>query len=541
MLLTIVSHLITVSGQLYVLVVVEDDLVLAGADGDGLAVLIDRRAAGNSNGAFGHGSIEGLTGNRLGLLDGSSGAVPVVVDSVAQVRTLGVGDRYLHVVGGHGAGDNSLVSGVAVDGGGGDVVGVVEGHTLRMIIGSCAALSVDIVNGQVKDVLLIEHLDDVFTLGYADGQRQVCCLFQRIAVGALIGVRIDLAAEGGLVGLGHQSILHIVDIVLHGVVVLVDRPLGVQVVGAVLVHASGIISGEGSALVVFPTSEGVAGARGQTKCGVIRDRDPGVVDLGVRDIGLVGIEVAVIGDGHSGRPAAPPGVQIHVAGDLDGTVGIVRLTLAVSAGVPAQEDLVAVGEAVVVHRGKDVLGIDHRIVGNGCVGCGVSVIGHRVPAAVADLGVQVVILVDLGAEVEGGAVLLHPTQEGLAFRQRESRHFIAADGAVLGNLGEGLENSAIHTMHCHLVGGSHPLGVQGNVVGGHGLAGEVVSLAGAFLAGVPTGKDIIRLFTGESLGGVIDIRDGLLELLGDSMLIRAIAHKHDVVAVAVIEEFSAII
>ena len=117
---------------------------------------------------------------------------------------------------------------------------------------------------------------------------------------------------------------------------------------------------------------------------------------------------------------------------------------------------------------------------------------------------------------------------------------LIGDGITLAD-GDLVKLGAILIIHRHRVGGSHPLGVQGNVVGGHGLSGEVVSLAGAFLAGVPTGKDIIRLFTGESLGGVIDIRDGLLELLGDSMLIRAIAHKHEVVAVAGVIELGLVV
>ena len=466
------------------------------------------------------------------------------MDGVAQVSALGVGDSLDHVFSGHGAFHNSLVSLVAVDGGGGDVVGVVEGHTLRMIIGSCAALSVDIVNGQVKDVLLIEHLDDVFTLGYADGQRQVCCLFQRIAVGALIGVRIDLAAEGGLVGLGHQSILHIVDIVLHGVVVLVDRPLGVQVVGAVLVHASGIISGEGSALLVFPTSEGVALTRGQTGGAVILNRDLTVVGDIFYHLGLVSAEVAVIGDTDSGSLVAPLGVQRHIAGDLHGTVGIVRLTLAVSRGVPAQEDHVAVFEAVAHDGGLGALGVLLGVGHGAGSASGIGIVGHRVTGAVAHLGVQVIVHGDLGARIEGQTTIDRPAQEAVASIERELillRRQPVGDGITLAD-GDLVKLGAILIIHRHRVGGSHPLGVQGDPLRGHGLAGEVVSITGAFLAGVPTGKDI-TVFTFRSgvmlIVGVARNAGLILYRLGLNGFTTA--DEHEVIAVAVIEELSAII
>ena len=324
----------------------------------------------------------------------------------------------------------------------------------------------------------------------------------------------------------------------------VGGPLGVQVIGHLVIHTGESASGKGSAGAVslgVPTSEGVAGARGQTQRVVIGgNRDLTVVGDTIYRLGLVRGEVAVIGDTDSGRLVAPPGVQIHVAGDLDGTVGIVRRAGAVILGVPAQEDLVAVGEAVVVHRGKDVLGIDHRIVGNGCVGCGVAVIGHRVPAVVAYLGVQVIILVDLGAEAEGRAVLLHPTQEGLAFRQLEVGYDITADGAVLGNLVKGIVNAAIHIIHRYRVGGSHPLGVQGDGLGGHGLAGKLIGIALAQLVVVPTGKDITFLAHRGS-GRVVDIRDGLLELPGNGLLLSTIVHEHDVIAVAGVIEFGPVV
>ena len=468
------------------------------------------------------------------------------MDSVAQVRTLGVDDRYLHVFSGHGAGDNSRVSGVAVDNGRVDAVRIAKGHRSRIIIGNCAALSVDIVNGQVKDVLLIEHLDDVFTLVHADGQRQVFNLVKRIASGALILVRIDLAAEGGLVGLGHRIILHIVDIVLHGVVVLVDRPLGVQVIGLRDIHTGESASVKGSAGAVslgVPANEGITGALGQIQCVVSFDRDLGVVGNGGRGLGHVGTEVAVIGDTDSRRLVAPLGVQRHIAGDLHGTVGIVRLAGAVGLGVPTQEDLGVVGEAVALDGGLGALGVLLG-VGHGA-GAAVGIVGHRVTGAVAHLGVQVIVHGDLGARIEGQTTIDRPAQEAVASIERELELSfqlgqLIGDGITL--LDNNLANLVVVLIiHRYRVGGSHPLGVQGNVVGGHGLAGEDEGVTGALLVGVPTVKDVVRLFTGESLGGVINIRDGLLELLGDSMLIRAIAHKHDVVAVAGVIELGLVV
>ena len=398
----------------------------------------------------------------------------------------------------------------------------------------------------------LQHQRAVGSDGAGENVVSVVCVERVLTV--LLGLLVGIGdGDGGVGGAGARlgftggaGIRAVIVLIIELNLVRgigVGGPLGVQVIGLRDIHTGESASGKGSAGAVslgVPTSEGVAGARGQTKCGVIRDRDPGVVDLGVRDIGPVGTEVAVIGDGHSGRPAAPLGVQIHVAGDLDGTVGIVRRAGAVILGVPAQEDHVAVGEAVVVHRGKDVLGIDHRIVGNGCVGCGVAVVGHLVPAVVAYLGVQVIILVDLGAEAEGRAVLLHPTQEGLAFRQLEVGYDITADGAVLGNLVKGIVNAAIHIIHRYRVGGSHPLGVQGDGLGGHGLAGKLIGIALAQLVVVPTGKDIIR-HARRGSGRVAGIRDGLLELPGNGLLLSTIVHEHDVIAVAGVIELGTII
>ena len=398
----------------------------------------------------------------------------------------------------------------------------------------------------------LQHQRAVGSDGAGENVVSVVCVERVLTV--LLGLLVGIGdGDGGVGGAGARlgftggaGIRAVIVLIIELNLVRgigVGGPLGVQVIGLRDIHTGESASGKGSAGAVslgVPTSEGVAGARGQTKCGVIRDRDPGVVDLGVRDIGPVGTEVAVIGDGHSGRPAAPLGVQIHVAGDLDGTVGIVRRAGAVILGVPAQEDHVAVGEAVVVHRGKDVLGIDHRIVGNGCVGCGVAVVGHLVPAVVAYLGVQVIILVDLGAEAEGRAVLLHPTQEGLAFRQLEVGYDITADGAVLGNLVKGIVNAAIHIIHRYRVGGSHPLGVQGDGLGGHGLAGKLIGIALAQLVVVPTVKDITFLAHRGS-GRVVDIRDGLLELPGNGLLLSTVVHEHDVIAVAGVIELGPVV
>ena len=398
------------------------------------------------------------------------------------------------------------------------------------------------MNGQIKDVLLVEHLDDILALGYDDCQRQTLSLIQRITTGTLVGVGTNHSAEIRLIGYGQSIVLNAVNIVLHGVTVLIGRPPGVQIVGTVDVHAGGSAGSKCSAVTVslsVPAGEGIAVTVGQTESAVIRNRDLLVVRHCFGGIFLISTEVAVIRDGHSGSLVAPDGVQIHVAGDLDGTIGIVRRAGAVRIGVPAQEDLAAIGEGVGIHRGKDVLGIDHLIVGNGFVGFGVAVVGHRVPAVIAYLGVQVIILVDLGVEVEGRSVLLHPAQEGFAFRQLEGGYAITADGAVLGNLAEGMENGTIHLIYRHRVGGSHPLGVQGNVLRGH-LAGEDIGAAFAQFVVIPAGERI-ALFACGCSGGVVGIRNGLLKLPGNGLLRSTIVHKHDVIAVAGVIELGVVV
>ena len=81
---------LAVGGQLYILIVVEVDLILAGANGDGLAGIADRCAVRNRDGRLIQRLLEGQARNSLGFMYLLRGSVPVVVYGCGQVGAFGV-------------------------------------------------------------------------------------------------------------------------------------------------------------------------------------------------------------------------------------------------------------------------------------------------------------------------------------------------------------------------------------------------------------------------------------------------------------------
>ena len=333
----------------------------------------------------------------------------------------------------------------------------------------------------------------------------------------------------------------------------VGRPLGVQIVGTDVVHAGGSAGSKCSAGTVslsVPAGEGIAGMGGQTESAVIRNLDLLVVRHCFGGTFLISTEVAVIRDGHSGSLVAPDGVQRHIAGDLHGTVGIVRRAGAVSLGVPAQEDLAVVGEAVALDGGLGALGVLLGVGHGAGSASGIGIVGHRVLRLATDFGAQLVIFGDLGAEIEGHTIegifiaFQHPAQEFVVavLCNLAHGHIGFVDGAVHGNLGEGLENSpTVYIIYRHRVGGSHPLGVQGDVLRGHSLVGEDMGGAFAQFVVIPAGERIALFACGCSGGGVGHIGDIRLILLGHGVHHITAVNKLDLVAVAVVVELSAVV
>ena len=251
----------------------------------------------------------------------------------------------------------------------------------------------------------------------------------------------------------------------------------------------------------------------------------------------------MIGDTDSGRLATPPGVQRHIVGDLHGTVGIVRRAGAVSLGVPAQEDHVAVSEAVALDGGLGALGV-LLVVGHGA-GAAVGIVGHRVTGAVAYLGVQLIVRGDLGARIEGQTAIDRPAQEAVASFERglevSFQHGqLIGDGITLAD-GDRVKEVVVLIIHLHRIGRSHPLGVDGDILGGHSLAGEDIGGAFAQFVVVPGDEPIALFACGCSGGGVGHIGDIRLVLLGHGVLHITAVNKLDLVAVAVVVELSAVV
>ena len=146
----VVGHGVAVRGQRDVLVVVEVDDILAvvSVDRDGLifrgygGVAIDR------DGGFGNHSVKGLPFDGLAFGSLIGRAVPVVVDGIAEIAALGVGDCHGDRFGGHRAGDHGRISGVAVQLGAGYAVGRIALNLLGVRFSGLCAILIHIVDGQ---------------------------------------------------------------------------------------------------------------------------------------------------------------------------------------------------------------------------------------------------------------------------------------------------------------------------------------------------------------------------------------------------------
>ena len=103
---------LAVGDQLYILIVVEVDHILAGANGDGLAGIADRFAARNRDGRLFQRLLEGQARNSLGFMYLRRGSVPVVVYGCGQVGAFGVVQVDNVVAGSNGQG--FLISAVVV-------------------------------------------------------------------------------------------------------------------------------------------------------------------------------------------------------------------------------------------------------------------------------------------------------------------------------------------------------------------------------------------------------------------------------------------
>ena len=202
---TIINDLITVRGQFYILIIVENDFVISRANGNGLAVVGYGGITLNRRGAFGHRRIVGLLIHRLAVRNRRSRAVPVIVNRIAQVSPLRVRHRHFHIIRRHRARHSQLVGGIARNSRRRHTIRRARSKRFGMVVGSFAAILVHIVNGQLKLCLHIVQLQHNLPVVLFDGNglHNLITVFGMIVLIAsnsfLLRVRInglaDLLAE----------------------------------------------------------------------------------------------------------------------------------------------------------------------------------------------------------------------------------------------------------------------------------------------------------------------------------------------------------
>ena len=283
--------------------------------------------------------------------------------------------------------------------------------------------------------------------------------------GAAVGLRELVAAVG----------LLIVELDLIGSI-LVRLPLRVENVRGDAVHAGGRAERKARAAAVgggVPAGERIARA-GEDRA---LERHHAVVgDLFFRH-GALRAAVRHVHKREDALGIAPDGIERDAAFHAQLVVGLI-LDRPARRLRPAEEHLAlgngeGVGPYVGVRAGRILL----RII-NGGAAVGVR---HRIAVLIGEVGVELDAGVDLGAEVEGDigfAFLCRPADErpAVAFRRLRRGKRALINGTAVGD-GELLSAGTFHGNVGNAVDrGRYPLGIDGDVVGGHGLAVKVVYL-----------------------------------------------------------------
>ena len=541
---SVIDLAVAVRGQGDVPVIVEVDDVPAGGDSQRLLVRTDGRVAVNRDRSFRDCRVKGLAGNGL-RIENRFLACPDVIDRVAEVGALGVGDDQGQRVARHGATHDSLIRHIAFD--------LRRDHAIRftlckgrsIVLCRFSSSFIEILDSQREGVLDVVHADDVVRRNCADGQREVFVLIKLVAGRALVGVAVDDCAEVSGAGFGQRVVLAAVDVILDGVAVAFDLPDGVEVVTAVVVDhgiSAFCVVVTCTVCLCVPALEGVALACSQARRRIGLDCDQSVVSI-FFGIGLLRrAEVAVVGQADGGGLGAEDGAEGGIVGHFDGRAGFVDV--AALGLFPAEEDLAC---------GRSRCRTDH----NDCVGVlcvvvavfndirlAVDAVGQRVAGHAADLGVQLIVFGDRCVKVERGAVLQRPAVE-LFFIDYDSdlvlRRPIFRDLRAVRDVLD-LIQLGITLPEGHGMDRGDPLGVEGNVLRRHGLAGEDILLALAQLVVVPAVEDVAvharRRIGRFKICVAGDIR---FELDSLGLYVLAAADELELVVVAGVEEFRAVI
>ena len=386
--------------------------------------------------------------------------------------------------------------------------------------------------------LNVVDLDDVVGLVDADSQRQILGLFELVALADLVGIVVDHAAVIGLGGLGRGRIELAVVVVLDGVVVLIDRPLCVQVVrrGAVDTGLPACCECKAVAAALrVPAVERVALALVKPGRSIGQNLDQAVVRDVVGRNGAVGAKVAVVGDGDRLRCLAVNGGQFDIAVDRDRVVRVILVAFGV---LPVEEDLAREGGVRTVEDGGGCALAVVVEVGNRSAVAARGIIGHGVAGLAAELGDQREVTGDQSVLLEWLAVSIDPAEEVLTIGGRGGCG--KGDGALVRNV----RHRLIGRLADHegdLMHRRGPVGVNGDVLRGHGLAVEDERLRARGVS-VPAVEDIRCV---DALGSrrrvASGIGDGGLERVRLRVYLFAVVYIDHVEAAAVVVEFGAVV
>ena len=279
-------------------------------------------------------------------------------------------------------------------------------------------------------------------------------LFERVGAVGLLAVELDLIGS-----------------------ILVRLPHSVEDIVPGAVHAggaAGLIFRTGGVRIGAPSDEGIAGAG---EAAAVPERHKTVIDDLFFDVVCAAAAVGLIGQGNDRVLVAPNGMERDARVHAQLVVGLV-LDRPVRRLCPAEEHLaLGNGEGVGLHVGVRTGGIALHIRDSIL---SVSIC-HGEAVLIGIVGVKLDILVNFGAEVEGRvsiAVLRRPASKCPALARRLLRigEHALVNGAAVGD-GEILSSGAFHgDVGNAAYRGRCPLGIDGDVVGGHGLAVKVVYL-----------------------------------------------------------------
>ena len=336
---------------------------------------------------------------------------------------------------------------------------------------------------------------------------------------AVLLIRLVLGGDGdggagragaGLVrGAGRLGICFavvVLIIILNGVFgIRVRRPHGIEVVIAAvdIVHhgiGAGAEQGAGAVRLGVPAGKRIAGALKRIAAQKLHAR---VVDERASVLfGHIRAEVGVVGQRHGGDLVAPDGVERDLGRNLDLAAGVIVRRRGFLVGAPAEEHL-ARGRRQPrrgLHVRVSVLRVGLGVRGRGARAA-VGVIGHGKRFDIDIVGVERDIFVDFFVEVEGVVASLvvfgapaHKHPRAVCFGRLMRRQIVLRDLSAIRNSFQRFGSVAVHAdVDFAFYLGRRPLGVDHDIVVGHGAAEGMLMSLGAGGVIVPAAKGIVFL------------------------------------------------